>query len=112
MTNKMIILLESINLMEEGILKGTGVKTIITTNENGEEVEKEIEIPEEIHTFAMWKQMGYRVKRGSHAIAQFPIWKYTKKKISEDEAQEKGFCFLKKASWFTREQVECMDEAF
>lgn len=105
MTNNMIILLKSIDLMEAGILKGTGVKAMIETNEG----EKEIELPEEIHTFAMWKQMGYRVKRGSHAVAQFPIWKYTKKKISEDEAQEKGFCFLKKASWFTREQVELIE---
>lgn len=105
MTNNMIILLKSIDLMEEGILKGTGVKAMIETNEG----EKEIELPEEIHTFSMWKQMGYRVKRGSHAVAQFPIWKYTKKKMSEDEAQEKGFCFLKKASWFTREQVELIE---
>lgn len=93
MTNNMIILLKSIDLMEAGILKGTGVKAMIETNEG----EKEIELPEEIHTFAMWKQMGYRVKRGSHAVAQFPIWKYTKKKISEDEAQEKRLLFLKKS---------------
>lgn len=106
MTNEMIILNERIVLMEQGILKGTGIK-IIVEDENGNK--KELDMPEEIHTYQRWKLLGYQVKKGQKAKAQFPIWKYTqgkKKDMTEEEAQKKGYCFMKKASWFTREQVE------
>lgn len=109
MTNAMIILLESVDLMENGILKPTGERIVIDTDEG----KKEVDVPEVIHTYQHWKALGYQVKKGSKAVAQFPIWKYTSKKdkdMSEAEAQEKGFCFLKKASWFTAEQVEKIEE--
>lgn len=102
MTNAMIILLESVKLMEAGILKSTGEK--FKTDDG-----KEFELPEPIHTYQAWKSIGYRVKKGEKAIAQFPIWKYTKKKdkdMSEEEAQDNGFCFMKTASWFKYSQVE------
>lgn len=107
MTNKMIILLERIKLMEQGILKGTGVK-ITVDNEDG--TKKELDVPEEIHTYQTWKAMGYQVKKGSKAVAQFPIWKHTSKQLDEldDEGnpKEKTNMFMKVSSWFTREQVE------
>lgn len=62
-----------------------------------------------IHTYAHWKSLGFQVKKGEHAIAKFPIWKYTKKKnkeMSEEEAQQKGYCFMKNSAWFTDTQVE------
>lgn len=102
MTNKMIILLESVKLMEQGIIKGSGIKGLTPEG-------KEIELPETIHTYQTWKQLGFQVKKGSKAVAQFPVWKYTSKKSneeSEEEAQEQGHCFMKVASFFTKEQVE------
>lgn len=65
---------------------------------------------EEIHTYARWKSLGYQVKKGQKAIAQFPIWKYTSKKkaeeVSEEEAQARGYCFMKLSSFFSTKQVE------
>ena len=65
---------------------------------------------EEIHTYAHWKSLGYQVKKGQKAIAQFPIWKYTSKKkaeeVSEEEAQARGYCFMKMSSFFSTKQVE------
>ena len=69
---------------------------------------------EEIHTYAHWKSLGYQVKKGQKAVAQFPIWKYTSKKkaeevseeVSEEEAQAHGYCFMKMSSFFSTKQVE------
>lgn len=104
MTNSMIILLESVKLMESGQIGGSGVKGLTPGG-------KEIELPEPIHTYQYWKSIGYQVKKGSKAIAQFPIWKYTSKKtenMTEEEAQEAGnsYCFMKLSSFFKRDQVE------
>lgn len=106
MNNATIILLESVKLMEDGILKSTGEKVIV---EEADGNKKEYDVPEQIHTYAKWKSLGYQVKRGQKAIAQFPIWKYTKGKtqeMSEEEAQDKGYCFMKMSSWFKFDQVE------
>ena len=62
-----------------------------------------------IHTYAHWKSLGFQVKRGEHAVAKFPIWKYTKgkkKEMSEEEAQARGYCFMKNSAWFSDTQVE------
>lgn len=111
MNNATIILLESVKLMEEGKLKGTGEKIVV---EEADGNKKEYEIPEQIHTFQRWKSMGYSVKKGQKAIAKFPIWKYTKGKkpddMDEEEAAEKGYCFLKMSSFFTTDQVEKIEE--
>lgn len=107
MTNSMIILLESVKLMEAGIIKGTGQKMTV---ENADGTKKEIDIPESIHTYQTWKSLGYQVKKGSKAVAQFPIWKYTSKQL--DEVDEEGNpktkenMFMKLSSFFTRAQVE------
>ena len=106
MTNAMIVLLESVKLMEQGKIKGSGIKGMTLDG-------KEIELPETIHTYQVWKQLGYQVKKGSKAVAQFPIWKYTSKREkdeTEEQAQEKGHCFMKLSSWFTAEQVEKMED--
>lgn len=121
MTNAMIILNESVKLMEEGVLGGTGVFMEV---EDAEGNKKELEMPEEIHTFAVWKSMGYSVKKGEHAIAKFPIWKYTAKmldtntgnaetdKMNEEINNQGGKTnmFMKVAAFFKYSQVEKIAE--
>jgi len=108
MTNQMIILLESVKLMEQGIIKGSGIKGLTPEG-------KEIELPEQIHTYQTWKRLGFQVKKGSKAVAQFPVWKYITGKMKEAEVRDDvdgeleaagGRCYMKLASFFTKEQVE------
>ena len=40
-------------------------------------------MPELIHTYQKWKELGYQVRRGEKAIAKFPIWKYVSCKNEE-----------------------------
>lgn len=105
MTNKAIIFMESVALMKEGKLKGTG-ETVEVENANRE---KEVyEIPEQIHTFSGWKQLGYRVKKGEKATAAFSIWKYINRKTQDidNEEKTKPTMRLVKSYFFTKEQVE------
>lgn len=115
MTNAMIILLESVKLMEEGVLKSTGQKIVI---EDAEGNKKELDVPEPIHTYQAWKSLGYQVKKGSKAVAQFPVWKFINSKMEIEEVrndvdveqnENKGYCRMKVASFFTMEQVEKME---
>lgn len=103
-TNAMIISNAQQELLKTGKIKATGrtLQAII----NGEE--KEIPEAEPIHTFSHWKELGYIVRKGEHAVANFSIWKYTTKAkdLDEEEAQEKGFCFLKNSFFFAAHQVE------
>lgn len=101
MTNAQIILIESVRLMEEGII-GTSGRQLKTLD--GRIVNE----PEEIHTFAIWKSLGYKVKAGEHAIAKFPIWKYTSKKVEDENGEEtdRTNMFLKTSAFFKKSQVE------
>ena len=101
-TNNQIILRESLELVKKGILKTTG-RVFIQELPDGTKVE--IPEPEPIHTYNGWKELGYQVKKGQHAIASFPIWKYQSQKDEEGE-EVGGQCWQKKAFWFTFEQVE------
>ena len=105
MNNATIILLESVKLMEEGKLKGSGNFITIET-QNGQ---KEIEVPEAIHTYTKWKELGYQVKRGAKSEIKIPVWKYRGKTETDEESGkeiEKGKCFMKIAAFFTLAQVE------
>lgn len=112
MTNEEIILSNRVFLMENGVIKGTGEKFVFTD----EQGTREIEVPEEIHTFNEWKKLGYIVKKGEHSVAKFPIWNISKKKSKKTEAenaneengeeQENGRYYKKVAFFFTLEQVE------
>ena len=110
MTNVMIVMMEQERLVQEGTLKYTG-RIIKGINPAGEEVEfPEIE---PINTYARWKQLGYQVKKGEKSKIKFPIWKYTKgkkKDMTEEEAQAKGYCFMKMSAFFTLDQVEKMED--
>lgn len=108
MTNAQIIMNESIRLMEEGIIKGTGrMFEAVIVDAEGNETKKMVEEPEAIHTYAIWKQLGYQVKKGQKAKASFTIWKYVEgKKKDENEEEPESKMFMKKASFFTIDQVE------
>lgn len=72
---------------------------------------KEVELPEDIHTFAGWKALGYSVKKGEKAVSKFPIWKYVKAKASEAEdanadGEASGHCIMKVAAFFSASQVQ------
>lgn len=110
MTNAMIILNESVRLMNEGVLKGTG-ETVKVINGDGQEIE--LEMPEEIHTYNGWKKRGYVVKKGEKSNIKFPIWKYTEKAKAEEEKTGNPIedapttnMFMKVSAFFRFDQVE------
>lgn len=116
MTNAMIILNESIRLMEDGKLNGSGEFAEIETDSG----KQTIELPEAIHTFNGWKARGYQVKKGEKSSIKFPIWKHTTKKADTNTGnaeldkmnaqinQQGGESrmFMKTAAFFTFAQVE------
>lgn len=109
MTNAMIILNESIRLMQEGVLKGSG--EILTVKYDDGHTE-DFEVPEPIHTYQAWKAMGYQVRKGEKAVAKFTIWKYAEHKediAADDIATEDkpmGKMFMKMSAFFKMSQVE------
>ena len=111
MTNQMIIFWASVELMEQGILKPTGEK-IKVTDQDGKE--RELDVPEALHTYQHWKDLGYQVQKGQKSIAKFQIWKHTGGKMekmidtegNEQEVPDRGRMFMKTASFFSRSQVE------
>lgn len=107
MTNQYIIYKESQRLLKEGKLKATG-RVFTFTLTNGEKVE--VQETEPIHTFAAWKELGYKVKKGEHAIAKFSIWKYSSKKTENENGEEveNGRCWLKESHFFSQSQVEAI----
>ena len=102
-TNEQIILQESLNLLKQGILKSTGRVFVQELPDGGK---LEIPEPEPIHTYNGWKELGYQVKKGEHAKAQFPIWKYKGQKDEATGEEVGGQCYQRKAFWFTFDQVE------
>ena len=107
MTNSEIILRESLELMKQGVLKSTG-QVLVYELPDGTKVE--IPEPEPIHTYNGWKDMGYQVKKGEHAIATFAIWKWKGKKDEETGEENGGTCYQRKAFWFTAAQVEKLSQ--
>lgn len=116
MNNAQIIFNESLELMKEGIISGTGRTIQVTVNENGQNVTKTIEEPEEIHTFKDWKKRGFVVMKGQKAIASFMIWNFHENKTtSEDEdpapsLMKNGYYYMKKAAFFKRSQVKSLTD--
>lgn len=109
-TNAEIILRESQRLLQDGKLKPTGRVfkaelsdgSTITVNE-----------AEPIHTFQVWKQMGFKVRKGEHAVTRLSIWKHgqSKPKDGDGEEEDRGYCFMKEACFFSASQVEPISEA-
>ena len=102
-TNVEIILRQSIELMQKGILKPTGR---VFTQELPDGTTVELPEPEPIHTYNGWKELGYQVKKGEHAKASFPIWKCSVQKNPETGEEVAGKCYQRNAFWFTFDQVE------
>ena len=76
-------------------------------------------IEEEVHTFAMWKSLGYQVKRGEKALFQTMLWKMKKSKKQDDNNEEQqddkevkkyNNFFMAKSSLFGRSQVELISQ--
>lgn len=104
MTNAQIIFEESQRLAEEGKIKYTGREFKAVDADGKEIILKETEV---IHTYNAWKALGFQVKKGQKAVAQFTIWKFKGGKENEETGEkEQDKMFMKKASFFTREQVE------
>ena len=61
---------------------------------------------EEIHTFQRWKELGFSVRKGEHAVAKFPIWKMATKKDDDGEEKATGHCFGKMSFFFSTAQVD------
>lgn len=68
--------------------------------------QKKIGALDELHTFARWKQLGYAVKKGEHAIATTSLWKKGKDRKNEDGETVPGHLFLAKSFLFATAQVE------
>lgn len=117
MTNEQIILNESLRLMEEGKLKGTGQYAEVDLGNN---VKTTIELPEAIHTFKRWKELGYSVKKGQKSEIKITIWKHTTKMLDTNtgntetdkmnqQINDQGgqtSMFMKVSAFFTAAQVE------
>lgn len=106
MTNAEIIFQNRIFLMEQGVIQGIPGTSVTVKDEQGE---REVLMPEEIHTYNAWKKLGYQVQKGEHAVAKFPVWKFKANKKQEQEVDEEqevsGRCFMKVAFFFTMGQV-------
>ena len=109
MTNEMIILTKSVELMNAGVIKGTG--KYAEAEINGK-IEK-FEIPEEIHTYDRWKKLGFQVQRGQTSFIKFKVWFFTGRNQMVDDNDEntnqRGKCYMKTASFFTAEQVKAIE---
>ena len=108
MTNEQIIFNNSIELMKDGKIGKTG-RQFEFEDENENKIM--LDEPEAIHTFQAWKKLGYCVKKGEKAVAQFYIWKCVSKKVenSEGMTEEQKRMFMKKASLFSASQVQAMN---
>ena len=107
MTNADIIFANQMSLLKEGKIGTTGKFLTVVINDE----EQTIPEPEPIHTFQMWKSLGFKVKKGEKAVAKITIWKYTNGKKKEEETEEKianmgGHCFMKASCFFSLSQVE------
>lgn len=67
-------------------------------------------IQEEVHTFVVWKNLRYRVKKGERAAFSERIWKTVKNKKDEDKDVQTSRMFLVNAYFFKRSQVESIKE--
>lgn len=104
MTNAEIIEKQARKLMEQGILKVAYQQD--ATDENGNAVK--VDMPEALNTFAAWKSLGFKVRKGEHAVAKFGIWKYNTKK--NEDGEDESYMFYKTAAFFSASQVEKLAE--
>ena len=69
-----------------------------------------------LHTYATWKKLGYKVKKGEKSEHKISVWKPSTKKVeveNEDGTKEEktnGRYFIKTCAFFTQEQVERIEK--
>lgn len=62
-----------------------------------------------LYTWAVWHNMGYRVRKGEKCKHRVQMWKHTERKIKQDgEEKTVGRCFHKVVNLFEMSQVERM----
>lgn len=62
-----------------------------------------------LYTWAVWHNMGYRVRKGEKCKHRVTLWKHTERKIEQDgEEKTVGRCFHKVVNLFDETQVERM----
>ena len=62
-----------------------------------------------LYTWAVWYNMGYRVRKGEKCKHRVTMWKHTERKIEQDgEEKTVGRCFHKVVNFFDAGQVERM----
>lgn len=62
-----------------------------------------------LYTWAVWHNMGYRVRKGEKCKHRVTMWKHTERKIEQDgEEKTVGRCFHKVVNLFEVGQVERM----
>lgn len=105
MTNAQIIYNAQMELLEQGKIKSTGKMFKAIDGEGNEILVPE---PEEIHTYAAWKSLGFQVRKGQKAVASFTIWKHTVKKAKTEDEEDEPKMFMKMSSFFSRSQVEAI----
>ena len=62
-----------------------------------------------LYTWAVWHNMGYRVRKGEKCKHRVQMWKMGTKKDDEGNIVDTGRCFHKTMSLFEMSQVERMD---
>ena len=68
-----------------------------------------ISIDTPLYTWAVWHNMGYRVRKGEKCKHRVTLWKHTERKIEQDGKEKTvGRCFHKTMSLFEMSQVERM----
>lgn len=101
MTNSQIIVTEALS------------SGLFTEEEVQKYAEKGMEIP--LHSFAKWKALGFRVKKGEHARIVTRLWKFKDKSKESDESDTANMdvdgegndsYYKAKTYLFTLEQVE------
>ena len=103
MTNAQIIFNASVQLMKDGVIKGTG-RVFQFEDDAGNIIE--LEEPEALHTFQSWKEQGRSVKNGEKCKARIQIWKQGKPYATKDGEEKEGRMFMKTAYFFTFDQTE------
>ena len=110
--NSQIIFEKEIQLSLLGLIPTTERK--ISVNLNGETME--INEPSHIYTASQWRNKGYIVRKGEHAVAALYIWHNVNIRPDDDaETDENGTVkasrMEKKKSWFfSADQVEPLPE--
>ena len=62
-----------------------------------------------LYTWAVWHNMGYRVRKGEKCKHRVTMWKHTERKIKQDgEEKTVGRCYHKVVNLFEAGQVERM----